>query len=98
MASVGNDTVKYAAHYVKYSRQPAFRSFFLLLFFFVGGRSQLFIARGRKLFMRGEKPLLRTRGMVASRSVYGEAPKRQLRGTPFAVSGSGHTGNFELNH
>ena len=32
-------------------------------------------------------------GMVVSRSVYGKAPKRQLRSTPIAVSGSVCTGN-----
>ena len=32
--------------------------------------------------------------MIASRSVYGKAPKRQLHSTPIAVPGSGHTGKL----
>ena len=39
--------------------------------------------------MRGGEPLLRTRGMIVSRSVYGKAPMRQLHSNPTAVSESG---------
>ena len=38
-----------------------------------------------------ESPLLRTRGLVRSRSVHGMAPMRQLYSNPITVSGSGHT-------
>ena len=50
-------------------------------------------ATGRRLISsgRGGEPLLRTRGMIGSRSVYGKAPMRQLHSEPIAVSGSGHT-------
>ena len=49
-------------------------------------------------FERGGKPLLRTRGMIGSRSVYGKTPTRQLlHSSPMAVSGSGHIGK-QINH
>ena len=47
-----------------------------------------------RLFVRGE-PLLRTRGMIGSRSGYGKAPMRQLQlhsMYTIAVSGSGYIG------
>ena len=44
--------------------------------------------------MRGGELLLRTRGIILSRSAYGKAPTRQLHSTPIAVSGSGPTGNL----
>ena len=43
-------------------------------------------------FMRDREPLLRTRGMIESRSVYAMASMRQIHSNPIAVSGSGHTG------
>ena len=43
--------------------------------------------------MRGGELLLRTKGMLVSRIVYGKIPTRQLHSTPIAVSGTGHTGN-----
>ena len=43
--------------------------------------------------MQGRELLLRTMGIIVSRSGYGNAPTRQLHGTPIAVSGIGHTGN-----
>ena len=50
---------------------------------------------GRRVrsFVRGKEPLLRTRKLIVSRSVQGEAPETQLHSTPIAVSGSGYTGN-----
>ena len=45
-----------------------------------------------KSFVRGGEPLLRTRGMIGSRSAYGKAPMKQLHGNPLAVSAFGHTG------
>ena len=84
MASVGNDTVKHAAHLVSYTT----RSHTVFLFWAVaatGGRVRFFFAQG------GE-PLLRTRGMIGSSIVYGKAPMRQVHGNPIAVSGRGHTG------
>ena len=45
-----------------------------------------------RLFVRGGERLLRTRGMIGSRSAYGKAPMRQLRSNLIAVGGSGHTG------
>ena len=44
-------------------------------------------------FVRGEQPLLAQVGMVVSRSVHGEAPKRQLLSTPIAVSGNAYPAN-----
>ena len=38
------------------------------------------------------EPLLRTRGMIGSCSVFSKAPKRQLHSNPIAVSGSAHVG------
>ena len=49
-----------------------------------------------RLFLRGGEPVLRTRGMIVSRSVYGKAPTVQLHCNPIAVSGNGHAGK-ELN-
>ena len=43
-------------------------------------------------FVRGGESSLRTRRMIASRSVYGEASTRQVHSTPIAVSGSSHAG------
>ena len=57
---------------------------FLLAVTATGGRVRLFVPGG--------DPLLRTRGMIGSCSVYGEAPMRQLHDNLIAVSGSGHTG------
>ena len=42
-------------------------------------------------FARIGEPLLRTRGMIGSRRVYGKAPMR-LHSNLISVSGSGHTG------
>ena len=78
LASVGNDTVKYAA------RQGGNRVLF-------GGRRN-WRSSYSKSFVRGGEPLLRTRGMIGSPSVYGKAPTRQLHSVPIAGSGSGHTG------
>ena len=80
----GNDTVKHAAHYVSYCRQPGYR--------FCFSRSPTAGCRVRS-FVRGKEPLLRTRELIVSRSVQGKAPKRQLRSTPIAVSGNAYTGN-----
>ena len=44
--------------------------------------------------MRGGELLLRTRGMIVSRSVGGKAPTRQLHRFPIAASGSGHAGKL----
>ena len=43
---------------------------------------------GCRSFVWGGEPLLRTRGLIASRRVYGKAPTRQSRRTLIAVSGS----------
>ena len=58
------------------NRQPGYR-FFLFAVTTAGGRVRSF--------------LLRTRGMIVSRSRYGKAPTRQLHSRPIAVSGSGLT-------
>ena len=86
MTSVGNDTVQHAAHYV--SLKPGY-----IPFFFFGFLLAVTATGGRvRLFVPGGDPLLRTRGMIGSCSVYGEAPMRQLHDNLIAVSGSGHTG------
>ena len=66
MASVGNDSVEHANHYMSQTtrRVPYFFSFLLF-----GGRSQLAVELDH-LFVRGGERLLRTRGMIVSRSVY----------------------------
>ena len=81
LASVGNDTVKHPALYVSYTNRV--HTFFVAVAA-TGG--------GVRPFVRGGEPLLRTRGMVGSRSVYGKAPMRQLHSNPIAVSGSVHSG------
>ena len=62
-----------------------FACFFVFLAIAVTG------VRGRS-FVRGGEPLLRTRGMVGLRNVYGEAPMRQLHSHPIAVSRSDRAG------
>ena len=49
--------------------------------------------------MRGGEPLLRPRGTIGSRSLYGKVRMRQLHGNSIiiAVSGSGHTGT-QINY
>ena len=80
-------TVKHAAHYVRYCRQPGYMPFFLFSF---GGRRNW--RSTYKYFVRGREPLLRVRGMIGSCSVYGEAPMREFHSNPIAVSASGRTG------
>ena len=63
---------------------PPLPTFFFLAVAATGGRV--------RSFARGVEPLLRTRGMNGSRSVYGKAPMRRLHSNPIAVSGSGHNG------
>ena len=70
-----------------------FEHFFFLTCFFCAlhkGANQAPMAT--VVSVRGGEPLLRTRGMIGSRSVCGKAPMRQLHGNPMAVSGSGHSG------
>ena len=71
-ASVGDDAVKHAAHYVSQTtiRVPLFSSSFSAV-----GHSWWSSYRS---FVQGEEHLLRTRGLIVSRGVHGEAPKRQL--------------------
>ena len=71
LASVGNDTVKHPALYVSYTNRV--HTFFVAVAA-TGG--------GVRPFVRGGEPLLRTRGMVGSPSVYGKTPTRQLNCTP----------------
>ena len=62
------------------------------VFFFSGW---LLPTAGRRVrsFVLGKEYILRTRGIIVSRSAHGKVPTRQLHNTPIAVSGSGYTGN-----
>ena len=78
------------------ARQPGYVPFFCFLIFFIFflAVSHSWRSSCGRSFFRGGEPLLRTRGNIAPRSVYGQAPTRQLHSTPIAVSGSGHAGEY----
>ena len=79
LASVGQDTVQHAAHCKtccllrKLDNQGRYP---------FGGEAVAATGSRVRSFVRGGEPLLRTRGMIGSRSVCGKAPMRQLHSNP----------------
>ena len=87
MVSVGNDTVKTCCSLHELDHPGTVFFFFFKRSVLAGGRASPFV--------QGGELLLHTRGiMIVSRRVCGNAPTRQLRNAPIAVSGSGHPGKL----
>ena len=86
-----NVTVKHAAHYLSYSRQPVQQTtrapFILFLFFHFFFRRSIAAGGRVRSFVRGGEPLIRTRGLIVLRSASPGA--RQVVRVPTKINSVG---------